>query len=486
MLLEISLITIAASLVFYAYFSTTLVNTGRKLPPGPRGLPFIGNTFSMPTNEQWSTYAGWGHTFGDVVQLNIFGKSLVLLNSHKAASDLLIKRGTIYSDRPQLVMAGELCGMERMSPLTKYGPRFNDQRKLMQQGFDLRAVKHYEHIQQREVYAMLSRVHAQPGLFGSHIRRMAGASILDIVYGYRVQSNDDPFVSLLEETMRIGTNVISSIWVVDFFPSLKPLLPWIPGMKTHKLAREWRQIMEDSANLPFQWTKDTMAASETVPLSLVSSWLNMAPGGDEETIKWTANSLYNGEIYIHSWYPYCLTYPAAGDTTNAVVMTFILAAVLNPHVQTKAWAEIDSVVGFDRLPSLKDRPYLRYVECIVNECLRWGTPVPIIPPREIMKDNEYRNWQLPKGSLCIANIWAMLHDATTFPDPENFNPDRFLQDSKLDTLQDPYTYAFGFGRRHSIPVPKSRCPGVHLGSTSIWLAIARSFNLWNSVSAHNI
>lgn len=45
---------------------------------------------------------------GDVVYLHIFGIGLVFLNSPEAAFDLLDKRGAIYSDKPNLVMAGEL------------------------------------------------------------------------------------------------------------------------------------------------------------------------------------------------------------------------------------------------------------------------------------------------------------------------------------------------------------------------------------------
>jgi hypothetical protein len=45
---------------------------------------------------------------GDVVYLHVLGQGLVFLNSPEAADDLLDKRGAIYSDKPKLVMAGEL------------------------------------------------------------------------------------------------------------------------------------------------------------------------------------------------------------------------------------------------------------------------------------------------------------------------------------------------------------------------------------------
>jgi hypothetical protein len=45
---------------------------------------------------------------GEMVYLSIFGRNIVILNSAKAAVDLLHKRSSIYSDRPYMAMGGEL------------------------------------------------------------------------------------------------------------------------------------------------------------------------------------------------------------------------------------------------------------------------------------------------------------------------------------------------------------------------------------------
>jgi cytochrome P450 len=66
-----------------------------------------------------------------------------------------------------------------------------------------------------------------------------------------------------------------------------------------------------------------------------------------------------------------LAYMAGNDTTGSVVLAFFLAMLLNPDVQAKAQAEVDRVVGKDRLPEFSDEKDLPYVQAIVNECLRW-------------------------------------------------------------------------------------------------------------------
>jgi cytochrome P450 len=69
-------------------------------------------------------------------------------------------------------------------------------------------------------------------------------------------------------------------------------------------------------------------------------------------------------------------YMAGSDTTVGAVMAFFLAMLVYPDVQAKAQAEIDRVIGSDRLPEVEDRERLPYVNGIVNESLRW---LPIVP-----------------------------------------------------------------------------------------------------------
>ena len=59
------------------------------------------------------------------------------------------------------------------------------------------------------------------------------------------------------------------------------------------------------------------------------------------------------------------------------MQALILAMALYPEVQKKAQAEIDAVVGPDRLPEFEDRPFLPYINAVVKEAMRWHLVVPL-------------------------------------------------------------------------------------------------------------
>jgi hypothetical protein len=94
---------------------------------------------------------------------------------------------------------------------------------------------------------------------------------------------------------------------------------------------------------------------------------------DEQHVKWLAagilvsmspSTCIVGDLFlIHS----C---EGGTDTTYGVVLSFFLAMVHNPEVQKKAQAEIDTVVGTDRLPMFDDRSRLPYVEALLKEIYR--------------------------------------------------------------------------------------------------------------------
>ena len=146
-----------------------------------------------------------------------------------------------------------------------------------------------------------------------------------------------------------------------------------------------------------------------------------------------------------------------------------LAMSLYPEVQKKAQAELDRIVGRSRLPNFDDLESLIYINAIVKESLRWHTVAPLGIPHRTVKDDFFCGYFVPAGSNIIANVWSVLvsyshltvqrascyilnracmKDPAVYENPDEFRPDRFIRDGKLDQdVLDPATIAFGSGRR---------------------------------------
>ena len=76
-----------------------------------------------------------------------------------------------------------------------------------------------------------------------------------------------------------------------------------------------------------------------------------------------------------------------------------------PDVQQKAQAELDAVVGPDRLPELSDSSSLPYLNALIKELLRWHPALILGLPHSTLADDEYNGYFIPEGTLLIPNVW---------------------------------------------------------------------------------
>ena len=81
--------------------------------------------------------------------------------------------------------------------------------------------------------------------------------------------------------------------------------------------------------------------------------------------------------------------------------------VLHPSAQARAQAELDAVVGPDRLPEFSDLELLPYVRAVIKETLRWHIILPVGLPHVAVEDDEYEGYHIPAGTIVNQNIWCV-------------------------------------------------------------------------------
>ncbi|KAJ3553128.1 hypothetical protein NM688_g3784 [Phlebia brevispora] len=400
------------SLVAIGYLYAQRRNS--RLPPGPKGIPFVGNIFDIPKTYEWKRYREWSRQYNsDLIHLNLMGTPMVILHTVQAANDLFEKRSALYSDRQSGVMANDLIGWDFLMGFMRYGTRWRDSRRAFHQHFTAHAVTAYYPTVEKGSRKLLVRLLEDPENFLPHIRHMTGELIMRLVYGIDVLPKDDPYISITETALQSLISGNAGAYLVKHIPA------WFPGAGFKRLALAWRKDVRKMVDMPYNAVRQSLAKGEAIP-SMLSQQLSKLEGNrdnayEESVFRSAAASAYTG----------------GADTTVSSLGTFILAMLFHPEVQKRAQAELDRVVGQDRLPTFDDEQSLPYISAIVKEVLR-----------------------------------AMLHDESKYPQPEQFQPERYLNsDGTIDPrAPDPSEAAFGFGRRI--------CPGRHLARASVWMTVA--------------
>ncbi|KAI0763625.1 cytochrome P450 [Trametes elegans] len=146
--------------------------------------------------------------------------------------------------------------------------------------------------------------------------------------------------------------------------------------------------------------------------------------------------------------------------------------MLYPEVQKKAQAELDGIVGRDRLPDHGDREALVYVDALIKEVMRWHNIFHLSLPHYTIADDEFHGYLIPAGTTVMVNIWDILHDHKHYDRPYDIWPERYIRNGKLDhTVRDPESFTFGFGRRV--------CPGRHFARSALFIAVASVLHVFD-------
>ncbi|TFK35043.1 cytochrome P450 [Crucibulum laeve] len=430
----------------------------------PKPLPIVGNLFDMPSEYPWLVYDQWFKTYGDIIHINVLGQPIIILGSLKRTSDIFDKRSSSYSDRVRMPMINELMGWDFSFGFMRYGSRWKQHRRMFNSNFNPAASAEYKPAHIKEARALLGRLLVDGQGFMHHLRHTFVATIMRAVYDIDVAESDDLYISTAEAALA-GLAIAGNpgAFLVDLIPFLKYVPTWVPGAGFQKLAAHWKRLTSQLVEIPFQVVKGRMNEGTARPCATVRMLENLPEDNYSEyevVAKNCAAAAYGG----------------GADTIVSSAQTFFFAMAKYPEVQKRAQAELDAIVGCDRLPDFDDRPSLPYVNAIVKETMRWQNVTPLGISHTCTQDDTYDGYFIPKGSIIIGNTWSIMHDPKAYPEPDEFKPERFIKDGVLDpTVRDPNVAAFGFGRRI--------CPGRYFSDNSLYSIVCSVLSVYDITPA---
>nr|WP_284500583.1 cytochrome P450 [Microbulbifer sp. GX H0434] len=156
----------------------------------------------------------------------------------------------------------------------------------------------------------------------------------------------------------------------------------------------------------------------------------------------------------------------SGVTLSSSASLWMLYYLMKyPDVQKELQSEMDSTLSGP--PKMSDRSKLPYMQAFICEVLR-HIPIFIIPAVHYRtgKDTVINGFFIGKDTPIIINYHSVTRDPVAWPDPESFDPKRFIDSSgNFRKEQQNKFFPFGIGAR--------RCIGEHIGRMQIFLVLAQ-------------
>ncbi|KAI0274536.1 cytochrome P450 [Russula aff. rugulosa BPL654] len=439
-----------AALLLFLIFSRR-----HRLPPGPRGN--VAGEFKNATMPE--VFEKWRRKYGRIFSFKLGTRIVIVLNDINATTDLLDKRGEIYSSRPRFVVPHEILSGGKRGLSAPYGDHWRRWRKLQHMGMNGKAALYYREQQTLEAAILLREIHTNASGHEHALQRFVTSVVLGIAYGRRILDLKDEMVTFnYKSGLEFQRASVPGKYIVETWPSLL----WLPRpLQWFRPALEvLEKIHEKDKETYMAYFNDVKRRSEAGIAKDCMATYSLSQGGNQ------------GMTDVEVAFALSAPFSAGVDTTLSTIKWCLVAAICFPESLKKTQAELDSVVGRDHMPTFDDKRSLPYLVAFIKEVTRWRPIVPLGVPHATTKADEYDGYDIPKGATVYGNIDVLVKEPNLFDDPETFDPSRFLNPHRPagnwnGKVESDFTMPFGFGRRV--------CPGMHVALQSTFISMARIF-----------
>ncbi|KAF8023192.1 hypothetical protein BT93_F0636 [Corymbia citriodora subsp. variegata] len=449
-------------LLLLAFYATVkrLFHKIRSLPPSPfPTLPVIGHLHLLkkPLHRSLSRIS---RRHGPVALLQFGSRRVLVVSSPDAAEECLSRNDVVFANRPRL-LAGKHLGYNYTSlAWSSYGDHWRNLRRIASlEILSTNRLQTLSSIRAGEVRSLLQRLAKSGGqsvdMKSSFFELMLNV-MMQMIAGKRYYGEN---VGELEEARKFR-EIVTESFRVGGANNIGEFLPFLRRMGLERLEEKMMELQKKRDEF-MQNLIDESRSGEGDEFPEAAA----AEGGKRKTLIQVLLSLretepeYYKDETIKSLMGVLL---AAGTDTSAATMEWALSAMLNhPEIMKRAQAEIDQVVGHDRLIGESDLPKLPYLHCVMNETMRMYPVGPLLVPHESAEECRVGGYRVPRGTMLLINLFSIQNDPKYWPDAAKFKPERF---EGMEGVRDGYKMMpFGSGRRG--------CPGENLALRMIGLTL---------------
>lgn len=411
------------------------------IPRAP-GRPLIGHV-SQFRSARMPFLLRLARECGDLVRLDVFGKTIVVVNSHTLIREVLVEKAADY------VKANGLRKVK--NPLLGQGLITADptlhrrQRKLMSPAFTHSRIAGYAAVMGDCANRLVERWEAalNGGAETIDVARDMMRVTLSIATKTMFNADVEAETEAVGDAFSVTNNLLAS--EVSSFLRLPSFIPTPNRMALKRALQQLDGIILGIINDPRRASADH---GDVLSILLAAR--------DED-----GNAMPQQQIRDEAM---TLFFAAHETTANALSWSFDLLAQ-DPAATQRLRAELDGVLG-SRAPTFEDLPHLPYTLAVLKEALRLRPPAYIVA-RAAARETQVGGFPIPRGTPVIINIYGMQRRPEYFPDADRFAPERFLPENEKQVPRDAWL-PFGGGARV--------CIGNHFALMEGQLLLARFFH----------
>jgi cytochrome P450 len=372
-----------------------------KTIPKIKGDFLLGNLRQMKANP-FQALCDWQRDYGDLVSFRLAIRHFYLISHPKLIEQALIKRSDIFVKMYDPKKPTGLALVLGQGLVTSQGELWKRQRRLMQPVF------------QR---SNLASLHSQIVAAGNNL--LARWRLLGD--GAQVNLADE----MMQVTLEVITQTMFSTSVLDKIEHIAPAL----DTALRYAAKSVMNPLRIPLSIPTQANREFNAASALLDeviygiieqrrtqTAVHNDLLAMLLNASDDKGNLMSDKQIRDEV---------ITIFSAGHETTANLLSWTLYLLArHPDVLAKLRQELDTLLQGE-IPTAEDLQQLVYTRAVLNESMRFRPPVGIIM-RKIIKDTEIDGYSLKQGGLAIFSIYNIHHHPDFWQQPEQFDPERFL------------------------------------------------------------
>lgn len=403
-----------------------------RLPPGPRdptglwiALRLSGDTLGV-LRELVDTY-------GDIVHFKLLRSDYYLLNHPDDIEEAIARQAGIMLRDEYIGVLERTLGK---GLLTSDGDLWRRQRKLMSQAFTPKRIRDYGDA----MVAVTSRgLHASDGQvinLHAEMNRITMEVVAAVLFGAAITA---------EQTTKVGEAMHTLNEFYANSPEAMLMLPrWVPTPLNRRMNAAVEVLDSVVYSIIGQRRRSGERRDDLLD-TLLAALDDAGAGMSDRQLRDEVTTLFL----------------AGHETTSLALAHTIYLLATHPEIERRLVAELDEVLA-GRLPTVEDTKALRYTRQVLDESMRLYPPA-WTTGREVARDVEIRGYRIPQGSQLLMSQWVVHRDARFFPDPEAFDPDRWLPETAKKLPRYAY-FPFGGGPRV--------CIGNHFAMLEATLVLA--------------